>query len=125
MKIGTDASLQICLEEGYLTMEYKKRELMPKGVLDKLYSVRFVQSVPDYILKEQYGTASRRVVSIKGGQINLTSVSLCANDIWEKYQSYKKSIDKYSGTSEGFEFPTNEFELLGLADDVNGYCGLE
>lgn len=117
MRIGTDVSLETCRKEGYLMMEFKKRELIVKGELQKDVNVEFIQHYPDYVLKEMYG--SEKPVGVT---TIMTSIYLDANDVWSAYQEDKESIDKCAGFSH--EFPTNEYELLSLASDIDGYKGI-
>lgn len=118
MKIGTDVSLDVCRNEGYLMMEFKKRELIKKGVLDPECDVRFYQHLPDYCLRETYGT--ERPV---GTPTICLNVWLNANDIWDLYQRNAKSIDETCGINDR-EFPQDEYDLLSLASDIDGYSGL-
>ena len=112
MRIGTDLSLKVCSEEGYLMMDFKKRELVTKGKLNADVNVHFLAHLPPYI-EERY----------VGQPITLiTDVHLSANDIWEKYIAHKESIDETCGLSH--EFPTCPHSLLSLASDVDAYCGL-
>ncbi len=118
MRIGTDVSLETCRKEGYLMMEFKKREPIIKGELQKDVNVEFIEHYPDYVLKEMYGSENP-----VGVPRIMTSITLSANDVWESYKSDKESIDKCACCSH--EFPTNEYELLSLASDVNGYKGID
>lgn len=112
MRIGTDLSLKVCSEEGYLMMDYKKRELITKGKLNADVKVRFMSHVPPYVEKRYVGES----ITL------MTDVELSANDVWEKYLQHKESVDSCCGLSH--EFPTCEYSLLSLASDVDGYCGL-
>ena len=118
MRIGTDVSLETCRKEGYLMMEFKKRELIVKGDLQKDINVEFIRHYPDYYLEEKYGTENP-----VGVPRIMTSINLSANDVWESYKSDKESIDKMVGFYQ--EFPTNEYELLSLASDIDGYKGID
>lgn len=118
MRIGLDVDSQTNIKEGYLIMEFKKRELMPKGILNPETSCRFLQHVPDYVLEEMYGS-----VRPVGQSTLITDQYLNANDLWKMYKNDKESIDSLIG--EQLEFPTDEYYLLRLADAINSYCGLE
>jgi hypothetical protein len=118
MRIGTDVSLDVCRAEGYLMMDYKKRELFVNGVFQKDCYVRFITHAPGYILEEMHGTS--RPVGVKTISLD---VELTAQDVWERYREYWKAIDSSTGCKN--EFPTNEHELLNLACDVSSYSGLE
>jgi hypothetical protein len=111
MRIGTDASLSECYREGYLVMEYKKRELMPKGVFNKDCVVRFIEYIPEHLREKVFGD-----------YYLTTDVSLSFNAVFEQYERYKESIDSSSGYT--FQEPESEYDLLTLADNVNSYCGL-
>ncbi len=113
MRIGTDVSLKECSQEGYLMMDFKKRELITKGKLNPDAKVYFLAHVPPYV-EERY----------VGHPISLvTDVTLSANDVWNLYQQHQKSIDETCGM-DAREFPTCEYSLLSLASDVDAYCGL-
>ena len=118
MVIGTDVSLKTCRSEGYLMMEFKKKSLMPKGKLNPECNVRFFRHCPGYCLEEMYGTDNP--VGVKTIQLD---VQLNANDIWEIYLNHKDNIDRFIGSVP--TFPANERDLISLAYDVEGYCGLE
>jgi len=47
MKLGTDVSIAECRRSGYLVMEYKQRDLFPRGVMNKDCGVTFSQSNPE------------------------------------------------------------------------------
>jgi len=113
MRIGTDVSLKECSNEGYLMMDFKKRELITKGKLNPDVNVHFLAHVPPYV-NERY----------VGETIGLhTDAKMSANDVWELYMEHQKSVDETCGM-EPREFPTCEYSLLSLASDVNAYCGL-
>lgn len=114
MKIGTDVSLDVCKADGYLIMDFKKRQLIKKGTLDADCYVRFIQHVPEYLREEMHENDHSLIMD----------VSLTTNDIWTRYKWNEPAIVARSGVGER-TFPTNEYELLSLADDVHGYCGLE
>ncbi len=112
MRIGTDISLKVCSEEGYLMMDYKARELVTKGKLNPDVSVRFFAHVPPYVEERYVGYPITLV----------TDAYLSANDVWELYLHDKEGIDSCAGLSH--EFPTCPGSLLSLASDVDCYRGL-
>lgn len=112
MIIGTDISLKECKAEGYLMMDFKKRELIKKGVLIPTVNVTFFAYIPSYVQERYFGEPIERS----------TDSFLNANDIWELYIEKKIDIDKFIGMEH--EFPTCERSLLSVADSVNSYCGL-
>ena len=117
MKLGTDVDMQTNIKEGYMIMDFKKRELIVKGILQKDVHVEFYRHYPDYILEEIYGTTNPiGVVRI------IQSDVITAQDVWGKYQEHKEAVDKFCGLSH--EFPTCEGSLLSLASDLDAYCGL-
>ena len=118
MRIGTDLCLKECRKEGYLMMDFKKRELIIKKELQKDVTIKFTKHYPDYILEEMYGHSNPVGVPTK-----ILDVEYSANDIWDLYIGKKEEIDSCAGLSH--EFPTCEYALLSLAGDVDGYCGLD
>ena len=119
MRIGTDGSLNTCKEEGYLMMEFKVRELFSKKVFQPDALCRFIAHYPDYVLKDIHGTENP-----VGQKTLIVDALYSANDLWECYQLKAEGIDSFTGM-EGREFPTCEYTLLQLADDVNSYSGIE
>lgn len=118
MKVGIDVDMSTNIAEGYLIMEFKKRELIKKGKLDMDVYVRFYCHYPDYALKEMYGTENP--VGVKR---IMTDVELTGKDLWEMYQEDKKGIDSFIGDS--LTEPFDDYTLLHMADSVNAYRGLE
>lgn len=116
MRIGTDASMSICKTDGYMIMDYKVRELMPKGVLNPDCSVRFIKHIPDYIKEE--------INWCIGMPAFTTDATVSANDVWELYLSHKEGIDSMCGFEGDREFPKDPYDLLSIADEVDSYCGL-
>ena len=116
MRIGTDVSMEVCRNEGYMIMEFTKRDLVPKGVLQKDAVVRFLRHFPDYIRERMGGLV---------GQPLALDISMAAEDVWYLYEEHHKSIDNMCGYDSKREFPSNEYDLLHLASDVDMYCGLE
>lgn len=109
MKIGTDCSLEVCKAEGYLIAEFTKGKLLPRGKFNPDCSVNFYRYYPEYLEEE----------GITGKQAEFY---MTANEIWEIYESKQAEINSYIG--EEIKFPTNEYELLNLADSVDSYLGL-
>ena len=137
IKIGTDIDLDTCWQEGYLMCEYNHSKLYKGKVLNPNTEVYFFAHVPDYLLKERYGIEldyprysdgdkSFTVSQLKnrGIDVILESHSLTANDLWEIYQDNQASIDEIVGLDEEREFPTDVYDMLNLASDINAYCGL-
>lgn len=116
MRIGMDASLKVCREEGYLMAEYKVRELYPGGVFDPDAPIRLYAHLPDYLKKEMCWRV--------GDKSLMLEVWLSANDVWEMYQSNKEEVDSLTGCCMD-TFPDSAYSVLQLASDINAYCGLE
>lgn len=123
MRIGTDMSLKVCLEEGYTVMDFKVRELFPHGRkngIDKGRAVRFSASVPAY---------ARKSMAVRGdpfGMRRLWEAFLSWDDLTELYLPRKAGVDSFAGGCpvSDMENP-DEYEMLNLADILNAYCGLE
>lgn len=119
MRIGTDVNLSTCYEEGYLVMEYKKRELFSGRGKDKIFNkdcaVRFLRHLPEYQRTELTRFPTNSL---------FLDIDLSAEDVWEMYLRDKESIDETCGVEGGYSFPTDEYELLNLASDVDMYRGL-
>ena len=114
MRIGTDVSIQTCIAEGYLMMNYKKKELFTNGKINKEVDCQFITHLPDYV-KEEMGW------KVGDNSIDM-NVSLNANDIWELYLDNKSGIDSFIGM-EHIDIKS-EYDLLHVASDVNSYMGL-
>jgi len=118
MRIGTDISLQTCREQGYLMMDFKKRELFTGGKINEDCFVQFLAHTPDYILRKMYGTENP-----VGEKRIMLDVYHSVESLWELYTENKEGIDGCSGMSH--DKPTCEHLMLNLACDINSYCGLE
>jgi len=121
MKIGTDVSLKTCWQEGYLTMEFKVRELFPNGRkngLDKGCTVRF---------RKSDGGAMKMGIS---GITKILDVGCDFDWLMELYNRHKDDIDSMCGYDalnprpDDLENP-DEHVMLNLANDVDHYCGLQ
>lgn len=127
MKIGTDMNLRTCYAEGYLMMEFKKRELFPKhlkGKMDKDCWVNFTATGADYTHTEN--GYPKRPGSCRADLLFI-DVGLTFNILMEMYEPRKEAINQFSGITHeerGLDNP-NEYTFLWLASDVNAYCGLE
>ena len=125
MKIGTDVSLKVCRQEGYMMCEFKVKELFPKGRsegIDKDYCLRFFKHYPKYILEQMYGEKG----PLLGTKTIYFDELLSTNDLWEKYLENSEIIDCTVGVEHGErKFPVDEYDILILADDIDVYCGLK
>lgn len=118
MKIGTDIDMPTNIKEGYTIMEYKKRELFTKGVLNPDITCRFYKHYPDYILKEIYGSEN----PIGEGVFRIyEDNNYYANMLWELYEPMKDKIDKFVGREENLVFPTDEYDMLTMYDELSAY----
>lgn len=110
MIIGTDVSLTVCKEEGYLMMEFDGRK---KFDPDRQY--RVFAYLPSYIAEEI------------GVDPNTTHIDteISFNDLVEDYERNEIALNRYGETDKwvNFENP-NYHDFLILADDINGYKGL-
>lgn len=118
MRVGTDVSIQCCIEEGYMMADYNSRKLYKRGELQPGHEVRFLAHLPGYLKSEmgwQVGDLSL-----------LVDIDLSANDLWELYtenEETKQGIDSMIGMEH--KFPESIYDMLHLASDINSYCGLD
>lgn len=104
MLVGTDVSIEVCKNEGYLYVNFNTKEFKK----DKEY--RVMRKFPSWDkLKGQYHT----------------DVFISWNDVLELYLDDKKSIDSFAETCNhvDFENPTI-WDFVNLCDDVSSYKGL-
>ena len=120
VRIGTDCSLKVCLEEGYTVMDFEARKLFPKGRkngMDKDCDVLFSASLPEYARDPGIQNRGRAWKALRSW-----------NDLLEAYKQLKSSIDSTCGAEiwplDSDKEP-NEYDLLNLGDGVNSYCGLQ
>ena len=122
MRIGTDMSLATCRAEGYLMMEFKKRELITKGKLNRDVWVTFL-ATGGYVTHDENG------YPLEIGTKMWLEVGHTFNSLMELYEQYKESIDSMCGYSTEDRqrelADPNEYDMLNLASDINAYCGLE
>lgn len=117
MKIGTDMSLKTCWDEGYMTMEFKVRELYPNGRkkgLDRscqvLFRKTFGDGIPAFEAPED---------------VYVVNCYRSADDIQEIFEHHREGIIDFAGMPD-FEWEiTDEYTLLTIADLCDAYCGLE
>ena len=120
MVIGIDIEKQTNVEEGYMLMEFKVKELRPKGVFNPDMPCNFFAYYPSYLIEE---TDNNGTFNHPNGKfLRMTDVDLTANDLWNMYLDHKDSIDSMIGDTH--EFPTNEHNMLTIASDVSSHCGL-
>jgi hypothetical protein len=127
MKIGTDISLAECRDSGYMVIEFKKRELIKKGVLQKDVYVECSQS---WAFDDRWQNG-RPMIGYSRHELYATY------DVWhswetilEMFEMNEQSIMEMCGATcrddyyVNFDHP-NEYDLLTLISDVNSYGGLE
>lgn len=104
MLVGTDVSIEVCKNEGYLYVNFNTKEFKK----DKEYRVMRKFPIWDE-LKGQYHT----------------DVFISWNDVVELYLEDKNSIDEFAETCNyvDFENPTIE-DFVNLCSDVSSYKGL-
>ena len=104
MLVGTDVSIEICKNEGYLYVNFNTKEFKK----EKEYRVMRKFPIWDE-LKGQYHT----------------DVFISWNDVLEMYLDDKQSIDNFAETFNhvNFENPTI-YDFVNLCSDVSSYKGL-
>lgn len=124
MRIGTDVSLQTCMDEGYTVMDYAVRKLFPRGRkngIDKDCQCSFSASWP-LDCRSSVATPNDPF-----GMRRRFDTTYSWNDLLERYGRHKAGIDSccdFANCSTNFENPT-EWDMLHLADCIAAYCGLE
>ena len=103
MKIGTDASFDVCQGEGYMMIEYAGRK--PFNTDTEINCIAY-WPVYDPLM----------------GGLRLSS-TFRAKDLFEIYEDNKKGIDSFIGGSH--EMPDSYYDTLNLASDIDGYLGLD
>ena len=119
MKIGIDISIVECRRNGYPVIEFKKRELIKNGILQKDCYVNVTISNPE----EWYDNGKVKF----NGEFNhfMTDCNVTWNDVLEQYNDDKKSIDSFAETEKNIDFQNpNEYDLLHLISDVSNYKGI-
>jgi len=133
MKIGTDVSLATCRDEGYMVIEFKKRELIKKGVLQKDVYVECTQSLP-YAGFSNFPIWQNGRPCIPGALrseiYSVYDISHSWETILEVFEDWEEGILSMCGCKSredyfvDFDNPT-EYDLLSLISDVCSYGGLE
>ena len=123
MRIGTDMSLKVCLEEGYTVMDFKVRELFPHGRkngMDKDCLVTFSAGIPAYLRKELATDWD------PFGMRRLWEARVSWNDLLELYLPRKAAVDSFAGGPQVSDMENpNEYDMLNLGDVLQAYCGLD
>lgn len=116
MRIGQDVNMDTNIAEGYGILSYRKSDLYVKGKFNPNGEARFIRHFPDYCIAEAKD-AGQELPKF------LTNAAVSAQDVFEQYQKHANSIDSFCGT-EPRTVPSDEYELLNLASDIDQYCGL-
>lgn len=113
MIIGTDSSLAECRAEGYMMIEFNKRSLVKKRVLQQDCYVRAFRT-RGYLPHNEEG---------KPPYVTDTLISWA--DAVAIYISHKNALDNFVGTNKiiNFENPSVH-DLLQLLSDIDAHCGL-
>lgn len=127
MKIGTDVSIAECRDSGYMVIEFKKRELIKKGVLQKDVYVECSQSFP---VEGRWQNGRPHIGYERHELYSIIDISHSWETIMEFFEKHEESILSMCGAKcredycINFDNPT-EYDLLNLISDVNSYMGLE
>ena len=123
MRIGTDISIACCRREGYMVMDFKKRELIKKGVFDKDCQVTLSVSNP-----EAWNDAGKPMIGENRYLWSLEPIDYSWNDLMYFLDNPARRAGianccDWKNCSPNFDNP-NVFDLLHLASDIYFYCGL-
>ena len=123
MKIGIDTSLDVCRDEGYSIIEFKKKELLDKdGKLKKDAYVNYKKSNPEKWKNGKYNFHGE-------GPAYYVDTVISFEDMVDfiSYKDREEQVAKFADWGNcpiNFENPT-VYDLLHLASDVDSYFGLE
>jgi hypothetical protein len=122
MRIGTDMSIAECRCSGYMVMDFKKRELLKKGVLNKDCPVTLSISNP-----EGWNDTGRPMIGSGYPLWSLTPTEYSWNDLMdlldEKSREGIESCCDWKNCQPNLDTP-NEYDLLHLASDISSYMSL-
>jgi len=127
MKIGTDLSIATCRDEGYMVIEFKKRELIKNGILQKDVFVECTQSLA---VDDRWQNGKPQIGYTCDELYSVLDISHSWESIMEFFERHEKDIMSMCGANNreeyciNFDHP-NEYDLLHLISDVNSYMGLE
>jgi hypothetical protein len=108
--IGTDVSLEVCKNEGYLMVK-------TDGIFSPDVQYNVFAYFPDYMFSETNNL-------IEDGDKS-TDEFISLVELLELYAKHKESIDKFCGDSYSLNASDYNYgSFLSLADVVNVYCGL-
>ncbi len=119
MKIGTDVSIAECRKSGYVVIEYKAKELLHKGVLDKTCAVKVTSSYP-----ENWSDAGKPLFGCS--PLYVTNGFICfeaALEIFEGYGESIKSMIDFENCPIELISPS-VYDFLFLLSAIESYSGL-
>jgi hypothetical protein len=107
MIIGTDMSLAVCKEEGYLMAKFDARIKY-----DHLVDIEFIQYLPKYCREESHLTLDEAKQWTRMDTVML----------WDEYQRAKNAIQSCCDYHvENIADIKTYYDALHLADAINGY----
>jgi len=123
MKIGMDISIAECRRSGYMVMEFKKRELFTKGILNKDAYATFSLSFP-----EAWNDAGKPMVGTEYTLWSLEPSEYSWNDLMEMIEDPERRASvadccDWENCNPIFDNPT-EHDMLHLASDISAAIGL-
>ena len=114
MKIGTDISIQVCRDEGYLVADVDKRAFNKAPTTTDL---DFSWSIPAYVRQEMGWKVGDSIID--------GTACLNYTDLFELYEGDKTGIDSFTGDKHEWTDTPDVYDVLHLASDIQGYKGLE
>ena len=104
--LGTDISIDVCKAEGYTMIQFDARKKF-----NRTKEYRIFNYYPEYC---------------EGLNNEINTDTFCSFDeLVEKYNKDKQSIDSFAETNQYVNFETPDYyDFLNLASDLLAYCGL-
>jgi hypothetical protein len=111
--IGTDVSLKVCKQEGYLMMQFDARKKFNPETDYNIFGY-----YPDYVISEAKGTIPKDAL--------IVDTVISWKELQAIYAKHKEGIDKFSDDMPEIMSKGNPdfYDLLNAAATVNSYCGL-
>ena len=113
MRIGQDINMKTNIEEGYMVIEYRAKDVTKDGKIKPNAEVRFIKHWPEEFKDNGKFT-----------KLRLDTV-LTPEDVYESYQRFQSGMDSFAGYETPRQLPLTPYELLDLADVVDAYIGLD
>ena len=121
MRIGTDICLVNCRNSGYMIMDFKKRDLIKNGKLDKNCPATF--SVSNI---ESWNRSGTPRINHKDSLWLLVPVNYSWNDLMRFIKDPKRREQICAGTDYELHFDNpSEYVMLHLASDIHFHFGFE